>query len=178
MSSKKDAVAAEFYTKYINNAPDAEVLKSIKNNTKTFRKFLKDIPVKKRNYAYADGKWTIQQVLQHIIDGERVFSYRAVTIARKDKTALPPFDENTWAVSANEISRSWEDTVEEFKAVRKSTELLFASLPETNLLEVGTASSHPINALALGYIIGGHVQHHMNIIADRYLKKQKQVKSK
>jgi hypothetical protein len=172
MPSKNDTIAAHFYTNYINNAPDADVLKSIKKNTKAFRKFLKDIPTKKRNYAYADGKWTIQELLQHIIDGERVFAYRALTIARKDKTPLPPFDENIWAASANEISRSWEDMVEEFKTVRKSTELLFASFRDEDLLVTGTASSNPINTLALGYIIAGHVQHHMNIIKDRYLKKQ------
>lgn len=176
MPSKKDAIAADFYTNYINNAPDNDVLKGIKKNTKSFRKFLKDIPSKKRNYAYADGKWTIQELLQHIIDGERVFAYRALTIARRDKTPLPPFDENIWAASANELKRYWKDTVEEFKAVRKSTELLFASFREEDLLVTGTANSNPINTLALGYIISGHVQHHINIIKDRYLKKQQSKK--
>ncbi len=171
MLSKKDAVAAEFYSNYINNAPDTSVVKSIEKNTKAFRKFLKDIPAKKINYAYAEGKWTVEELLQHIIDAERVFAYRAVTFARKDKTPLPPFDENLWANSAREITRNWEDSVEEFKAVRKSTELLFNSLREEDLLFTGTASNHPMNALALGYIIAGHVQHHMNVITERYLAK-------
>jgi hypothetical protein len=173
MLSKKEAVAAAFYANYINNAPDTNIVKSIQKNTKAFRRFLKDIPVKKRNYAYAEGKWTIHELLQHIIDAERVFAYRAVTVARRDATPLPSFDENTWAGNANELMRRWEDMAEEFKAVRKSTELLFNSLREEDLLFTGTASNHPINALALGYVIAGHVQHHMNIITERYLKKQK-----
>jgi hypothetical protein len=173
MLSKKDAVAAEFYANYINSAPDTEVVKGIQKNTKAFRKFLKNIPAKKRNYAYAEGKWTIGQLLQHIIDAERVFGYRAISFARKDKTPLPSFDENLWANSAQAITRRWEDSVEEFKAVRKSTESLFASLREEDLLFTGTASNHPVNALALGYVIAGHVQHHMNIISERYLAKKK-----
>jgi DinB superfamily len=176
MLSKKDAVAAEFFVNYINCAPDTEVLKSIQKNTKVFRKFLKDIPAKKRKYAYAEGKWTVEELLQHIIDAERVFAYRAVTFARKDKTALPPFDENLWASSARELTRSWKDSLEEFKAVRKSTECLFAGLREEDLLFTGTASNHPLNALALGYVIAGHVQHHMNVITERYLAKKKKAK--
>ncbi len=176
MLSKNNAVAAEFYANYINCAPDTEVVKSIQKNTKAFRKFLKNIPAKKRNYAYAEGKWTIGELLQHIIDAERVFAYRAITFARKDKTPLPSFDENLWASNAHATTRSWEDSAEEFKAVRKSTESLFASLQEEDLLFTGTASNHPVNALALGYVIAGHVQHHMNIITERYLAKKKRVK--
>jgi uncharacterized damage-inducible protein DinB len=176
MLSKKDAVAAEFYANYISNAPDTGVVKSIQKNTRAFRKFLKDIPAKKRNYAYAEGKWTIGELLQHIIDAERVFAYRAIVFARKDNTPLPSFDENLWAKSAQPIPRKWEDCVDEFKAVRKSTESLFASLRDEDLLFTGTASNHPANALALGYVIAGHVQHHMNIITERYLVKKKSAK--
>jgi DinB superfamily len=176
MLSKNEAVAAEFYANYINQAADTDVVTSIQKNTKAFRKLLKHIPAKKRNYAYTEGKWTVQELLQHIIDGERVFAYRALTFARKDGTPLPPFDENTWAASANQLIRSWDDMIEEFKALRKSTELLFASFRDEELLFTGTASNKPVNALALGYIIAGHVQHHMTIITERYLVKQKNPK--
>ncbi len=169
MLSKKDIIAAGSFLNYIGKAPDREVLKSIQKNTKAFKKFLKHIPSKKRDYAYAEGKWTINQVLQHIIDAERVFSYRAVRTARLDTTPMPGFDENTWAAAANQTDRKWNDLVEEFTSLRTATEWLFASLGDKELVFEGMASNTPINALALGYVIAGHVQHHMDIINERYL---------
>ncbi len=172
MALKKDAIAAGNFQNYISKADDVEVNKSIRNNTKAFKKLLKEIPRKKINYAYAEGKWTIKELLQHIIDAERVFAYRALTMARQDATPLPGFDENNWAVAANKIERKWSDLEEEFKAVRYSTELLFESLTDAELLFTGTASNHPINTVALGYVIAGHARHHMDIINERYLPKK------
>ena len=90
-------------------------------------------------------------------------------MARLDATPLPGFDENQWAVSANKIQRKWDDLLEEFKMVRASTEMLFEPLGDEELLFTGTASNHPINTLALGYVIAGHLQHHIDIIYERYL---------
>jgi hypothetical protein len=173
MLSKNYAVAATFHTKYIDIAADTEVVESIEKNTKAFKRLLKTIPPKKRNYAYAAGKWTVQQLLQHLIDTERVFSYRALSFARKDPAALPGFDENNWATQANKTIKEWNNLVEEFKAVRKSTTLLFKSFNKEELLQVGKASNHPINPLAVGYIIAGHLQYHMAILEERYLTKKK-----
>jgi len=169
MSTKNDAIAGGPFLHYIGRAADKNVVKSIKENTKAFKQLLEEIPSKKRNYAYSEGKWTIKELLQHIIDAERVFAYRALRMARLDATPLPGFDENAWAVSANKIHRKWDDLVKEFKTVRASTEALFESLGEAELLFAGTASNLPINALALGYVIAGHVQHHIDIINERYL---------
>lgn len=169
MATKLDAVAAGNFLNYIGKAPGKDVVKSIKSNTKAFRKLLKKIPAKKRDHAYAEGKWTIKESLQHIIDAERVFAYRALRIARLDATPLPGFDENAWATAANKIDRKWDDLVEEFKSVRTATEILFESLGEPELLFTGTASGHPINALALGYVIAGHTKHHMDLFEERYL---------
>jgi uncharacterized damage-inducible protein DinB len=169
MIKKENAVAADYYHKYIQAAGEDDVLKALKKSTKEFRKFLERIPRKKLHHAYAEGKWTIKEILRHIIDAERVFAYRALAFARKDGTELPSFDENNWALHAQTVHRKWKDLVEEFQAVRKSTELLYDSFNEDQLLSSGTASGNSVNVLALGYIMAGHIRHHMNIIKERYL---------
>jgi|SRR5450432_1071989 DinB superfamily len=171
MLSKKDIVASGPFLNYISKAEDADVIKSIRHNTKAFEKLLKHIPPKKRKFTYAEGKWTIKEMLQHIIDAERVFSYRALTLARLDATPLPGFDENSWAVSANKLNRKWNSLVKEFCAVRAATEMFFENLGNEELLFAGTASNLPVNALALGYVIAGHTQHHIDLIKERYLVK-------
>lgn len=171
MATKQDSLAAEFYQNYIKLAPDENVLKSLERNTKNFRRLLKKIPRKKLDKAYAEGKWTIKEVLQHIIDAERVFAYRAITFARKDKTPLPSFDENNWAQQSMAAQREWREMVEEFKSLRASTISMFASFDDSQLRSIGTASNKDVNVLALGFILAGHVEHHMNILKERYLGK-------
>jgi hypothetical protein len=169
MITRHNCLAADFYQGYIGLVQEADVQKALKKNTARVKEILKKIPAKKVNYAYAENKWTIREMLQHIIDAERVFAYRALTFSRKDSAQLPSFDEKLWAEQAKGKSRKWKDLVEEFKAVRKSTELLFGSFDEEALLSAGIASNNPINVLALGFICAGHAAHHMNVIKDRYL---------
>ena len=170
MLPKSNIVAADFYQGYIHHIEEGDVNKNLRKNTRQFKKFLKDIPRKKINHAYADGKWTIREILQHLIDAERVFSYRALRFARKDRTPLPGFDESTWATTvAASGRRHWDDLVEEWKAVRESTEALFSSFDDDQLLFAGEANGAGLNALALGFIIPGHVVHHMRVIKERYL---------
>jgi predicted HNH restriction endonuclease len=171
MATKHDALAAEFYQNYIKLAPGDNVLDAMQRNTRNFRKLLKTIPRKKIDKAYEDGKWTIKELLQHIIDAERVFAYRAITFARKDSIALPSFDENTWAANSMAAQRNWKEMIEEFKSLRSATEMMFGSFEDSQLRSIGTASNKEINVLALGFIISGHVEHHINIIRERYLKK-------
>jgi uncharacterized damage-inducible protein DinB len=170
MVTKKDAIASESFQKYIDLVHEKDLMKALKKNSKQFKEFLEKLPKKKIDFAYAEGKWTIREVLQHIIDAERVFTYRAVTFARKDTTPLPSFDENNWAANANGAMRKWNDLLKEFKAVRKSTESLFASFTDEQLLSSGTASNKPSNPVALGFVCVGHAAHHIQIIKERYLK--------
>ncbi|MBS1564074.1 MAG: DinB family protein [Bacteroidetes bacterium] len=172
MPTKQEAIAAQSFHNYISKADDTDVQKAISRNTKEMRRLLKTLPSKKRSHAYAEGKWTIQEVLQHIIDAERVFVYRALTFARHDSNALPGFDENIWASQANLAKRKWKDVVSEFKLVRAATELFFESLSDEDLLFKGTANHQPANALAMGYVIAGHAKHHLLIIKERYLGKK------
>jgi hypothetical protein len=173
MAEKMDALAAEFYQNYIAKAPDKNVVKALEKNARNCRKLLKKIPKKKHDYAYAEGKWTIRELVQHMVDAERVFSYRATSIARKDPTPLPSFDENVWAVNSQANNRGWKELIEEFRFLREANELLFDSFTEEQLRSIGVASNKEINVLALGYIIAGHAEHHLGIIKERYLAKQK-----
>ena len=172
MPSKSDALAAEYYSNYINKADDENVVKAMQKSGKSFRKLLKNIPKKKIDYAYEEGKWTIKEVVQHVIDAERVFAYRALSFARKDASPLPSFDENSWTSQSSASSRNWKDMINEFTALREASILMFDSLSEEQLRSIGVASSKEFNVLALGYIIAGHVEHHIDIIRERYLGKK------
>ncbi|HXB92119.1 MAG TPA: DinB family protein [Puia sp.] len=169
MISKTEIIAADFYQPYLDQIKEVDINNALQKNTKQFRQFLKNIPRKKIDHAYAEGKWTIREMLQHIIDSERVFAYRALRFSRKDPTPLAGFDEGPWAAQAGGADRHWKDLVDEFKSVRNATEYLFASLSDDQLRFVGEANGRPMNAFTLGYIIPGHVAHHMRIIKERYL---------
>ncbi len=108
-------------------------------------------------------------MLQHIIDAERIFTYRALRIARHDKTPLPGFDEKEYAAADNADERSWENLLEEFQAVRKSTDLLLQSFTEDQLQQSGTTNNEPNTVEALSFLVYGHILHHMNILKERYL---------
>ena len=159
----------EYYHKYINQVEGDDLAKVFKAQTKSLLKFLDEIPKKKRDHKYAEDKWTIKEVLQHIIDAERVFAYRALCFARKDATPLPSFDENNYAASAKVENRKWKDLVNEFAAVRRSTQIMFDSFDEEQLETSGTASGKSVYVLGIGYIIAGHANHHINITKERYL---------
>ncbi|MDB5274504.1 MAG: DinB family protein [Chitinophagaceae bacterium] len=119
--------------------------------------------------VYAPGKWTIKDIFQHIIDNERIQSYRAMRIARFDSTPLPGYDENILANHAHASRRSIEDLLTELKAVRTTTELLYQSIEPAALVHNGICFNQQISALALGFVIIGHQTHHLNVIQEKYL---------
>lgn len=159
----------EYYHRYIDQVKEDDLVKALSNQTTSFLQFLDSIPVSKRNYAYAEGKWTIQEVLQHIIDAERIFAYRALCFARQDKTPLPSFDENSYAENSKAAARKWDDLVEEFKAVRLSSEIMFRSFDNDQLESDGVANNKPVYVLGIGFVLVGHVEHHVNVTRERYL---------
>ena len=158
-----------FYHNYINQVPDNDLMIAFKNQTPLVIDFFQSIPSDKIDYAYAEGKWTIKEMLQHIIDAERVFCYRALRFARKDPTPLPGFDENLFAANAKADKRKWNDLLEEFKTVRKATEWLYSSFDEEQLNAEGVSNKSSNYVLAFGYISVGHTLHHIKIIKERYL---------
>ena len=159
----------EYYHRYINQVEGNNLMDAMKKQTPSFIRFLNNIPPAKRNYRYAKGKWTIKEVVQHIMDTERVFAYRGLCFARKDKTPLPSFDENLYGDNAKATKRDWATMMAEFKAVRSSSELLFGSFNKAQLDTKGIASNNPFSVLAIGFILVGHVNHHIKVIKERYL---------
>lgn len=159
----------EFYHNYINQVPENDLMDAFEKETNSFVHFFETIPPSKYDHRYADGKWTIKEVLQHIIDAERVFAYRALRFARKDPTPLPGFDENLFAETAKADKRNWNELLNEFKTTRRSSEQLFGSFDEEQLNATGNASGKSNYVLGFGYIIIGHSLHHMKIVKERYL---------
>lgn len=158
-----------WYHNYIKLVPETDLISAFANQDNNLIEFFSNIPASKRGYRYAEGKWTIQEVLQHIIDAERVFTYRALRFARKDSTPLHGFDENLYAANAKADTRQWDDLMEEFIHTRKSSEFFFCSLDEDQLEANGISSGSPIYVRALGYIVIGHPLHHRNVLKERYL---------
>src|ERR1700742_4903124 len=142
----------EFYHNYINQVPEDDVMTAFKVQGPALAKFFESIPADKIDHAYAEGKWTIREMVQHIIDAERIFAYRSLRFARKDATPLPGFDENLYAETSKADKRNWNELLEELKAVRKSTELMFAAFDEEQLDAVGVSNNHSNYVLGFGFI--------------------------
>lgn len=158
-----------FYHGYINQVKEDELTAAFDDQSSSFLRFLEAIPSSKVDYRYAEGKWTIKEMLQHIIDAERVFAYRALVFARKDTVSLPPFDENEYAANSKAANRQWEDMVEEFRQLRESSKRMFASFDEEQLDSSGVANNNRISVRAIGFVMVGHALHHMKVLQERYL---------
>jgi hypothetical protein len=159
----------EYYHKYINLVINDGLKTAFEKHQTELISFLKDIPKKKWNYRYAEGKWSIKEVVQHIIDAERVFAYRALCFARKDQTPLPGFDENIFAANSKADDRSKKDLLKELLKVQVSSVILFNYFDEEQLEQPGVASGKPTYVKGIGYILLGHALHHKKILEDRYL---------
>lgn len=160
---------APYYAAYIKLVPEQNIVKGLIKQKEELLHFFKGIPVFKHEFAYAADKWTIKDVLLHLIDTERIFAYRVLRIARNDKTELPGFDENYYARAAKANDREFESLLQEYSLVREVTINLFENFDDTILLNIGTASDNTFSVRALGYILLGHELHHKNIIIERYL---------
>jgi hypothetical protein len=158
-----------FYHGYISKVKEDDLMSGLRSSTKNLFELLDSIPPEKYDHRYADNKWTVKEVVQHMLDGERVFTYRALRFARKDDTPLPGFDENLFAQTAKADKRNWNAIVEEFANLRKATEAMFASFDNEQLECSGVASENSTYVLGIGFIVAGHVNHHCQIIKERYL---------
>ena len=160
----------EFYHTYVNRVAEENILEALQYSHDKTSTLLQSIPEAKWGFRYAEGKWNVFEMVQHMIDAERIFAYRALCIARGEKASLPGFDENAYAQNSNADSRSAADLQEEWTAVRQATVLLFKSFNEEQLARTGTANNKPISVNAIGFISAGHVLHHLHILQERYLK--------
>ena len=159
----------QWYHGYISKTEGADLLKLLEDQVDTVARFMLDIPPGKFDFSYAEGKWTLRDLFQHLLDAERIFAYRALRFARNDRTPLASFEENDYVTEARASRRNWEEMVEEFKLLRKSNVILFRSFDEAELEREGIASGKSIYVRAIGFILVGHINHHIGIIRERYL---------
>lgn len=160
---------AEYYGKYVSLGPETGIVDALEENGTKTVSVLRGLSEEQGNYAYAEGKWTIKQLLGHVNDGERIFAYRALRIARNDKTALSGFEQDDYVATADHNSLPLSALIDEFEAIRGASVQLFRNLPEAAWTREGTASDNPVSVRAIAYILAGHERHHMAILKEKYL---------
>jgi uncharacterized damage-inducible protein DinB len=158
---------ANMYMKY--TVKDGSLIKQLKQSLETTTKLIKSLSDEKLNFKYQEDKWSIKDILVHIIDDERIYCYRALAFARNDKTNLPGFEQDDYANFAESENRSIENILTEYEAVRIATTTLFEGFSETALKRIGTANDNNTSVRALGYHILGHELHHIEILKEHYL---------
>ncbi|NDA60463.1 MAG: DinB family protein [Chitinophagia bacterium] len=167
-SSNPKLTYPPFAENYIREAAGTDPLAVFQFHQDALFQFIISIPAARSNYRYAPDKWTIQQVLQHINDTERVLSYRLLAICRGDVGPLPSFDENQYASASLQSKHEWDSTIEEWVSLRKSTQFLLKSIDHDNWEKVIQVGDYSISARALGLMITGHPLHHRTILQTRY----------
>lgn len=155
---------------YIGLLPDdGLVLKHLQDNLEATKDFILSLPEERLAHRYAEGKWTIKEILAHLIDDERIYVYRALRFARNDKTELPGFEQDDYAIYSGANERSIKDLLDELTTVRQATISLFEGLDGEALLRAGVADGKVMSVRAAAYHIAGHEMRHINIIRERYL---------
>lgn len=160
---------APFYGGYVAAVPEGDIVNILRSSGDEWQTVLATLPEARADHRYAEGKWSIRQLIGHVSDAERIFSYRALRIARADQTPLAPFDENAYAETAGSDRRMLSALAAELRVVREATVALFNSLPDDAWTRTGTASGKTVSVRALAYITAGHAQHHLKILRERYL---------
>ena len=160
---------APFYSSYIKDLGEVDLFEILNGSLKDLLVTLEKVPEEKLLYRYAEGKWTIKELVQHIIDAERVLSYRALRFSRNDTTNLPGFDEDWYVNNSNGNERNFKDLLKEFTNIRNASISLFGSFTPEMMGLTGSANNSDMTVRALGFIIAGHQMHHLKIIKEKYL---------
>ncbi|MCC6367210.1 MAG: DinB family protein [Bryobacterales bacterium] len=160
---------AEYYAKYVHLVGDGDVIKTLQSQMEATLATLRALTSGQTFQRYADGKWSIREVVGHIIDAERIFAYRALRFARNDQTPLHGFEQDGYIAPGRFDERHWEDLLDELEVVRRGTLLLFGGFDEAAWQRRGMANGAEITVRALAYVIAGHELHHMKIVRERYL---------
>jgi uncharacterized damage-inducible protein DinB len=161
---------APYAIMYIGLLPgDGLVLKHLEDNLKSTQDFILSLPEEKLEHRYLEGKWTVKEILAHIVDDERIYAYRALRFARNDKTELPGFEQDDYAIHSGANERDIKEILKEFATVRHATISLFEGLDDEALLRAGMADGKIMSVRAAAYHIAGHELHHINIIRKHYL---------
>jgi len=160
---------APYYGKYVMLVPDGNFLEILEAQLRDMKLLLEPLTDQQADFRYAPGKWSIKETLGHVNDAERIFAVRILRIARGDQTPIPGFEQDDYVKVSNASSRKLSDLLEEFSAIRRATIALIRSLDDASWLRRGTASGEPVSVLAIAFIIAGHVLHHHNIFAEKYM---------
>lgn len=158
----------EYYQNYIDQLPQEDLLHLLRNQKLQMLSFLAKLKNESLSFSYAEGKWTVAEVIQHIIDTERIFQYRALCISRKDKTPLPGYDQDSYVPFSGAMERSVESFIIEYQTVREAGISLFQTFTPSMLKERGNSNGKPLTTAAAGFIIAGHEKHHLNLFINRY----------
>ena len=158
-----------YYGRYISLVPDGPIVERLRGQIQETLAMLRTLPEERGDHRYASGKWSIKEMVGHVADAERVFSYRALRIGRGDETPLPGFEQDDYVKNGRFESRTLRHLVDELETVRKGTVLLLEGLDDTAMMRLGTASGFPVSVRALAYITAGHELHHRNVLKERYL---------
>lgn len=159
----------DFHKRYVQHVKDYDVLEALKNSSRETIDLVRSIPEEKGDYRYAEGKWSIKELLCHMMDTERILAYRALRFARNDKTHLHGFEENDYAPEANAQNRNIKKIADEMGRLRLTTIDLFENFTPEMFKRKGLANNLELSVLNLGYIISGHESHHRKILRERYL---------
>lgn len=166
----EDGEFAAYAIQYIGLLPDdGRVLEHLQANIAATRELVGNLPEERLRFRYAEGKWSIKEIVQHISDDERIYAYRALRFARADATELPGFEQDDYTRNANADERPIDELLAELDSVRASTISLFAGLPTDSMTRRGVASGHTMSVRAIAYHIAGHELRHANVIRERYL---------
>ncbi|MEO6333484.1 MAG: DinB family protein [Pyrinomonadaceae bacterium] len=160
---------APYYERYVSLVTPTDVMSMLGEQTTQLQDILNGMPEEKGEFRYAEGKWSIKELLGHVIDGERMFAYRVLRISRGDATPIEGFEQDGYIENANSNHRSLADLLEEFSLLRRANMIFFKNLDGDGWSRIGTASGATVSVRALGYIMAGHVEHHLGILKERYL---------
>ncbi|MFC5195167.1 DinB family protein [Bizionia hallyeonensis] len=164
-----DSEYASFYANYIKKGGELSLLVGLEYGMAATKAFFESIPEDKLEYRYAEGKWTVKEILQHLIDTEHVFVYRALRFARQDKTPLPGFEQDDYVLASVANRRTRAQLLNDYLDLRESTIALFSSFSKKMLEQIGVASNAEMSVRAIGFVLIGQEKHHIDIIKERYL---------
>ncbi|RYZ21727.1 MAG: DinB family protein [Chitinophagaceae bacterium] len=160
----------EYYHRYVRQVEQYDLAGALRFRRDTILPLLRALSGEQWDYAYAPGKWTIKELVLHVIDTERIFAYRALRFSRHDKTPLHSFDENLFAENSEAARRSPASLLRELETVLDSSDTLFESFSDAQLDREGIASDNPVYVRGIAYILCGHVLHHTGVLKERYLQ--------
>lgn len=159
---------APAYARYVALVPEADILAVLEEQVEEIRRLAESVPSERETYRYAPGKWSLREVLGHLVDGERVFGHRAFCFSRGEQAALPSFDENRYVAAAGSDATPLRELADELGLVRLSNLVVLRRLGPSEWSRVGTASGKPVSVRALAWVMAGHPRHHVEVLRERY----------